>query len=281
MKFLYAAVCVLVFSAGILLANHPVLVEGNCNNPPPNADSVPQPGTCGDYDGDGRIGAAEDGDGDRVFGTIRAALANATGANQNGSVTIVTSGTFAEVVQITGANGNVTLQAAPGVDADIDAVLQGDPGNNARQGAPGIIVNSPGNRRVFIRNLTIRNWTSGIRVLGDSHVSIENCRFDGNTNFGIEVAGNAKVVVDGGSVLGTGFRVSGVGDFPGNSAPNPGAGVLFAEKSTGAVFRTLVSGNFAAGIVNMTHDPIRLRNVYLFDNNKDLIGRFANNPGQF
>lgn len=45
-------------------ANHPVLVEGNCNNPPAGNSAPPTgtPGTCGDYDGDGRIGIAEDND---------------------------------------------------------------------------------------------------------------------------------------------------------------------------------------------------------------------------
>lgn len=133
-------------------ANHPVLVEGNCLNPPAGNPAPPLgslAGTCGDYDGDGRIGTAEDNDGDRVFGTLTRALANATGANQNGRVLIVTSGVFAETLTITGANGNVQLEAAPGVDANIDAVLQGDPGNAARQNAPGIIVDAPDNRPSF------------------------------------------------------------------------------------------------------------------------------------
>ena len=109
-------------------ANHPVLVEGNnCADAGPNVTTVP-PGTCGDFDGDGLIGTAEDTDNntDRIFGTINAALgADRNGASQNGRVTIVTSGRFAEVVNITAANGNVTLEAAPGIEANIDAVLSG------------------------------------------------------------------------------------------------------------------------------------------------------------
>src|SRR3954462_5867265 len=124
-------------------ANHPVLVEGNCDSPVPGTTLV-SPGTCGDFDGDGRIGTAEDTDGaDRIFGTLRAAwgpgtgAAAGTGANHNGSILIVTSGRFAEqliignsgfIVGEGAANpGNVTIEAAPGVEADIDAVLQGDP----------------------------------------------------------------------------------------------------------------------------------------------------------
>ncbi|MBA2614628.1 MAG: hypothetical protein H0U90_02450 [Actinobacteria bacterium] len=113
------------------------------------------------------------------------ALLNATGANQNGKIIIVTSGTFAETVTITGANVNVELEAAPGVNADVDAVLQGDPGNGARQNAPGIIVNVPGDRHVILRNLQVRNWTIGVDVRGDSHVSIEDSRVANNTNWGI------------------------------------------------------------------------------------------------
>src|SRR6266508_1753897 len=42
-------------------ANHPVFVEGNCDTPMPGVTEV-SPGTCGDWDGDGRIGTAEDTD---------------------------------------------------------------------------------------------------------------------------------------------------------------------------------------------------------------------------
>ena len=180
------SLAVIVLASTSLLANHPVFVEGNCLVPPAGNPGAVVPGTCGDYDGDGRIGVAEDNDGDRVFGTITGALGSLpTGANQNGKVIIVTSGVFAEVVNITAANGNVTLEAAPGVNADIDAVLQGDPNSGARQNSPGIIVDSPNNRYVIIRNLQIRNWTSGIQVNGRSRVAIESCRIENNRDYGV------------------------------------------------------------------------------------------------
>jgi hypothetical protein len=76
------------------LANHPVVVEGNCFGPGVGttatglqASPVP-PGSCGDYDGDGRIGAAEDADMDNTYGTITAAI---TAVAANGRVTIVRS----------------------------------------------------------------------------------------------------------------------------------------------------------------------------------------------
>ncbi len=84
------------------LANHPVLVEGNCFGDGAAQRTTVTPGTCGDYDGDGRIGTAEDTDVpfDRVFGTINAAN-SAAGINNNGTITIVASGTFPEIVTIT------------------------------------------------------------------------------------------------------------------------------------------------------------------------------------
>lgn len=259
-----------LFSIVTVWANHPVLVEGNCLVPPAGSSVVLVAGTCGDYDGDGRIGTAEDMDGDRVFGTITAALgASATAANQNGKIIIVTSGVFAEVVVITAANGNVTLEAAPGVEADIDAVLQGDPGSGARQNAPGIIVNSPANRYVIIRNLQSRNWTSGIRVMGASRVAIENCRIENNRDYGIEVTGNARVKIDQTHVLGSGFRS---GAPPVNNTPNPGKGIEFEGSSSGAVFRTEVSGSVAAGISSRTGGEVKLQDVYLFDNRPNLEG---------
>lgn len=257
-------------------ANHPVLVEGNC--PGPASRTNVAPGTCGDYDGDGRIGIAEDTDeADRIFGTINAALGAglidgvSTGANQNGSVTIVTSGVFPEVVRITGANGNVVLQAAHGVEANIEAVLQGAPGNADRQEAPGIIVDSPANRYVVIRNITSRNWTSGIQVNGYSRVAIESCRFDGNIDYGIEVKDNAKVTITKAEVHNSGLRQGAPGT---RTDTNPGKGIEFDDHSSGTVYFSTVSGSFAAGISNETG---RRRNVLVrfsnvFDNNPDLDG---------
>ena len=278
-------------SASTALANHPVLVEGNCNNPP--AGNSTPPGTagaaCGDYDGDGLIGTAEDNDGDRVFGTINGAN-SAAGVSNNGTITIVTSGTFAEQVILT---GNVTLQAAPGVHANIDAVLQGDPGSGARQGQPGIIVNAPANRIVVIRNIQSRNWTSGIQVNGSSRVSIENCILEHNINYGIEVTGSARVKIDQSQVIATGYRQSPAGDFPSAAnRPNPGIGIEFGFSARGAVFRTEVSGSFSAGILVESggfgnnggfgsKQDVVLQDVYLFDNNPDTSGVRNNGNSSF
>lgn len=250
-------------------ANHPVLVEGNCLGDGTAQRTLVPAGTCGDYDGDGRIGTAEDTDApfDRVFGTINAAN-SATGINNNGTITIVASGTFPEVVTIT---GNVTLQAAPGVTANIDAVVQGEPGSVARQGQPGIIVNAPANRYVVIRNIQSKNWTSGIQINGDSRVAIQNSKFENNVNYGIEVTGNARVAISNSEVFASGFRQSGVGDFPGVAAPNPGKGIEFDDNSSGSIFATTVSGSFAAGISDETGPSGRAgrrgSNVCVFNSN--------------
>lgn len=264
--FVSVAAAVALMCPASVWANHPVFVEGNCNNPPAGNPTAVAPGTCGDYDGDGLIGTAEDEDGDRVFGTINGAnAASATGVNNNGTITIVTSGTFSEQVTLT---GNVTLQAAPGVDANIDAVLQGDAAAPARQGTPGIIVNAPSNRRVIIRNIASRNWTSGIQVNGDSRVSIERCRLEHNVNYGIEVNGNAAVQIDKSEIMATGFRLNSGGvDFPTTSTPDPGIGISFEDNSRGSVYRTTVTGSFAAGIRDTSSGNVKQMAVYLFDNN--------------
>jgi parallel beta-helix repeat protein len=266
-----------LWSAADVSANHPVFVEGNCLIPPPNNTNVLAPGTCGDYDGDGLIGVAEDNDGDRVFGTLNAALTTnaATGANQNGRVVIVTSGVFAEQVVITAANGNVTLEAAPGVEANVDAVLQGDPNPGGRQGIEGIIVDAPKDRFVTIRNIVSRNWTEGIQVKGDSSVLIDNCRIENNTNFGIRIKDNAKVKINNTTVAATGFRVSGAGDFPRLNRPNPGNGIDFGGASSGLVCQSCVTGSFGEGIsgkikrTGRHHSAkVELDDVCLFNNNR-------------
>ncbi len=272
--------------AGPAMANHPVLVEGNnCADGGPGVAVVP-PGTCGDFDGDGRIGIMEDTDNatDRIFGTINAALAAANGgANQNGRVTVVTSGRFPEVVSITGANGNVTLEAAPGVEANIDAVLAGDAGNAARQAAPGIVVNAPADRHIAIRNIVSRNWTVGIQVAGDSRVTIESSRLENNVNYGILVSDEARVAIVGCTVSATGFRAGATGNFPTANAPDPGIGIEFEDSSSGLIADTTVTGSFAAGISNETAaggQSVRVRDLDLFDNHPDRSGGFGSGFGK-
>jgi parallel beta-helix repeat protein len=246
-----------------LRANHPVLVEGEK-----------------DFDGDGRLGVDEDNDnatealGNRIFGTITAALGAANGgANQNGRVTVVSSGRFRETVVITGANGNVTLEAAPGVEANIDAVAAGDAaGNAARQNAPGIIVDAPAMRVITLRNLVVRNWTEGIVVRGDSRVAISNCRIENNRDYGIHVVANGRAAVRGCEVTATGFRV-GMGA---DNTPNPGNGIEFEDAASGSVFNTLVSGSAGAGFANKTSSrrgaSVRASHLQLFDNGVDQEG---------
>jgi len=254
-------------------ANHPVLVEGEK-----------------DFDGDGLIGAAENTDGDLVFGTITAALAAANGAAaQNGRVTIVTSGRFAETVNITGA-GNVTVEAAPGVEANIDAVVTGSratdfPGDNvSRQNAPGIVVNSPSfNRIIVLRNLVSRNWTVGVLVMGSSRVTIDNCRFENNVNYGIQVQGSGRVAVTNTHVNGTGYRIGAAGQSPvatppaAQVTPNPGSGIEYETGTSGFIAFTTVTGSFGAGISNEAgQNSLQLLDVVAFDNNPDFEGV---NPG--
>lgn len=242
-------------------ANHPVLVEGNCDSPSPGTTIVNTFGTCGDYDGDGRIGTSEDTDGaDRIFGTISAALgpgtgaAAGTGANFNGTITIVGSGRFAESVNIiNGTQGNVTLQAAPGVEAQIDAVLQGDPagGNNSRQTISGIFINIPATGRVILRNLTIRNWAVGITAAGSSQVTVDNCRVENNLNYGIRAIDSANIFIANSRVHATGYRVGSAGTCPsGTCTPSPGQAIAFEVNSSGSVFHSEISGNFGAAINN-------------------------------
>lgn len=263
------------------LANHPVIVEGNCNNAAdPMFSPVPHPGTCGDYDGDGMIGTAEDNDADRVFGTINGANTTgnaATRVNNNGTITVVTSGLFAETVTLT---GNVTLEAAAGVEANLDAVRQGDPGSAARQSQPGIVVDAPANRQVVVRNIQSRNWTSGFRIKNVSRVALEGVRAEHNINYGIEIDDSARVAISDSEVYATGRRVNPMtGDFPSAaSRPNPGTGIEFDGNSTGTVFFTRVTGSFGAGI-DANKNRVCLALVNVFDNDPDVRGARVSNSG--
>jgi hypothetical protein len=246
-------------------ANHPVYVEGNCDSPVPGTTLVTIAGTCGDFDGDGRIGTAEDTDGaDRIFGTLRAALgpgtgaAAGTGANWNGSIIIVSSGRFAEQLFIgqsgfipgegTGNPGNVTIEAAPGVNADIDAVLQGDPagGNTTRQNSYGIFVLYPPgfDRIVTLRNLTIRNFSEGIASALSSKIHIDRCRIDGNLSAGVHIIDNVQLTITNSTFTGNGRRIGGP-----SATPNPGNGLTVDGGNAQArISDSTFSHNFGAGI---------------------------------
>jgi parallel beta-helix repeat protein len=222
-----------------------------------------------DFDGDGMLGSTEDTDNatDRVYGTLGAALNPGNGAiNQNGRVTIVTSGRFPESVTITAANGNVVLEAVPGVDANIDAVLSGSPDSITRQALPGIIVNAAANRIVTLRNLVSRNWTDGIQINGASRVNIDRCRVEQNINFGIRILGSAKVVISNSQINGNGFRQA---MPPANNTPTPGVGIRFESQSSGTISNSSINSNMAAGISNMTGNSsaVLLSGINIFDNN--------------
>lgn len=256
-------------AAKVFAQGHTVLVEGNCDSPVPGTTLV-APGTCGDYDGDGRIGSAEDTDGaDRIFGSINAALGTGTGAaagtgiNHNGRVLIVTSGRFYEAIYIganlcgagcpgAGSPGNVTLEAAPGVSAVIDAMFQGDPtgGNNARLISTGIAISYIPNtttgltREVVLRNLTVRNFARGTEISHNARVLIDNCRFENNQNYGILLNFGTLAVIRNTQVSGTGFRSVAAG------APNPGHGVSLESNAQARIVDSVITHNANAGVAN-------------------------------
>lgn len=274
-------------------ANHPVLVEGNCDSPVPGTTLV-SPGTCGDFDGDGRIGTAEDTDGaDRIFGTINAAMgpgtgaAAGTGANHNGSVIIVASGRYAEQVYIgqqlggpgspgTASPGNVTLEAAPGVHAEIDAVLQGDPagGNATRQNGVGIEIGhllAFSDRIVTIRNLTIRNFTRGVAHQTFANVVIDNCRIAHNLANGIYATSGGNLVIRNSVIEGNGRRIGGP-----SAVPSPGEGlVVLSNGPQVRIVDSVFAHNVAAGINNLSASSISIYKVATYFNNPNLSGVVA------
>src|ERR1051325_6076839 len=279
-------------------ANHPVLVEGNCDSPVPGTTLVTVAGTCGDYDGDGRIGTAEDTDGaDRIFGTLNAALgpgtgaAAGTGANFNGKIIIVSSGRFAERLYIgqagliqgetggTANPSNVEIEAAPGVEADIDAILQGDPagGNVTRTGQIGIFVVYPAGVTglVSLRNLQIRNWSEGIAAALSSRVHIDNCRIENNLNYGIHAIDSSQISITNTQVTATGRR-TGVAA----STTTAGDGLRVQDTAKARVSDSTFSHNTGNGIINSGTGSVNLFKVGAFFNGVDTAGAItiATNP---
>jgi len=246
------AAATILFSGGVF-ANHTVLVEGEQ-----------------DYDGDGLLGADEDTDGDQVFGTI---MGGVSGVSDNGRVMIVTSGRFMEQVFLMG-NGVTVLEAAPGVDAVVEAFQGGGDAeaNNTRQQQPGIIVHSDGSFPLEIRNIVSRNWTDGIQIRGAARVTLDDVRVDSNVNYGIHVLGDSKVVITDSQINSSGYRRSGsLGLTPGGDiAPSPGVGIAFKDSASGYISLTTVSHSFGTGI--MSNGQVRLLGNTVFDNSPNYDG---------
>lgn len=246
--------------AGPAMANHSVLVEG-----------------AADFDGDGLIGTDEDTDGDGVFGTLQAAV---NGVGNNGRVTVVTSGTFLEQVLITtnappAGGGVLVLEAAPGVNANIEAFESGGlnpdgaAGNGVRQNQPGIVINSDGTFPVELRNLVIRNWTAGIVVNGGANVTIDKVTMDSNTVAGVVVNDDSSVAIVNSNVTGSGKRRSGSEGV----TLAEGVGIQFNDSATGAVSNTTVAHNGGPGIevTSRNRRGVNLQNNTLLNNNPDTV----------
>lgn len=260
-------------------ANHPVLVEGNCDSPVPGTTLVSPPGVCGDFDGDGRIGTAEDTDGaDRIFGTLTAALgpgtgaAAGTGANFNGRIIIVKSGRFSETVASPATtntmlhlvgNGHIQIEAAPGVEANIDAVFQGDPagGNNTRQAAHGMLISMNPGGSVTLRNLTIRNFSIGIKVMGATRLLMENCRVDNNLDVGVHVVEQARVAIENSQINATGRRI-------GTGVPTTiyGHGLLIEQTGSVVISNSIIANSLGFGVLNSSQTPSTRFHLVLANN---------------
>jgi hypothetical protein len=222
-----------------------------------------QPGTCGDHDGDGLIGVAEDEDMDNNFGTINAALA---AVGQNGTVTVVEHGTFPETVRLQPVEGaSVTLEAAPGVRANLDAVVQGQAGNAERATRPGIYVKGCAACRVTVRNLAIRNFTRGVNVVGRSRVVLQRLRVDGNLHYGISAVDRSRIAIHGSSVNATGYRK----DAAGVAKARPGIGIRIGEEARAFIGYTQVTYSRSAGI-KARRSRVELRRVDTFGNHPNL-----------
>ncbi len=261
----FCAHVILVLSVTCVSAQTSLLVEGNCGDP---ATTSTAPGTCGDYDGDGRIGTAEDIDGDKVFGSIYEAT-NVVNFDPNGGiVSIVTSGNFTGQINISGRRGTVTLQAAPGVQATVDNALL-LPGSDTDLDFPfSISIESSSDRYVVLRNLTFRYCLfSAIDVRGDARVAIEGCHLENNEDVGINVNDNARVTISHTKVF-----ASNNGQTMVNSAS--GAGILFSNNSSGSIFQTTVSGTRGVGISNRTGraNAVCAYLVNVFDNTTNFSG---------
>ena len=251
----------LVFAlAGSLLA------VARSGSPPPGEPPTPDHTVLlegdADFDGDGRRGAAEDADGDHVFGT----LAGIPGFAPTGPVigpiyaynhvVIVTSGVFFEPLRTSFATAT-TIEAAAGVRAVSDAR-----GSETMPGQPIGAIALSADHRVVLRNLTFRHWHVGVEVLATASLFVDGCHFEDISDnrssvtvpIGVRVSENATAVISGCSFTRCGD--------PSNSG---GAAIRFEAGAKGVVKDTNAINNHGAGIIR--NDPrVRVINSVVFGN---------------
>jgi len=262
-KFLLPALALAVLvlanaPAALAQANRTVFVEGNCNDFTP-APVRAHPG-CGDYDGDNAIGTTEDGDGDNVYGTINGALTAIAGS---GRVLVVTSGTFFDPLTVSLTTGHVQIEAAEGVEANIDPVRPGDPAgpggpNVARQENIGMLLSGLAGSSLTLRNLTVRHWAIGVRATGSVRLVVEHCRFNNNRDYGIQMLTLSRITMNNSQIAHTGRRDGGT--------PSPGNGIQFDDQSGGYLSNSVVANSVGIGVFQNSDFNVVLCRMVLSDN---------------
>lgn len=230
-----------------------VFVEGNC--------ATSEGGNfCGDYDNDERVGGFEDVDGDNVYGTINGALSALGGGN--GRVVIVKSGTFGQQIAVSLGTGHVQIEAADGVEANIDAtVWLSTTGNTVREQGIGLLLSGQPGTSITLRNLTIRNWLIGMRVAGSVRLIVEHCRFDNNLNYAIQMLALSRITMTRSRIAHTGRRLVSV-----NPPPSPGTGIQFADQAGGVLHDSVILNSVGAGVHQNSAFNVGLCSMILADN---------------
>ena len=202
-----------------------------------------------DSDGDGRVGAAEDADGDAVYGSFGAAW-QALLARGGGEISITRSGDYpvAALAPVpVGFAGIVTISAASGVSATLSGA-----------GGIGLDVGA----RVVVRGVKLRGFATGVAVRGGGSLLLDNSVIDGCSDFGVHVAEGGTALIRDCSILSTGV---------GALRPAASIGVCFERASSGQLRRTAIWEGQGAGLVKRS-TRVRLYQLDLHHNRRD-VGR--------
>lgn len=105
-------------------------------------------------------------------------------------------------VRISGVTANLPRDTAITVEANCELEIV-DSNITAWQG-----IEAGGNRRVVIRNSTIRATGTGIRADGNKHIELINSTVIASGGPGVEASGIAHVLVEGGRVEGTPLAIT-------------------------------------------------------------------------
>jgi hypothetical protein len=226
----------------------------------------------------GEIDALDSGD----FGPV--SIGKSVSIVAQGVVAGVQQAPFLDAIDVTGSNVTVVLRGLTieGVGAGNDGIVFDPDGGELHiedctinGWSAGILVQSAGSSKLFIKDTIVRNNSFGIdfEPSGPATViaSLDNVRIENNSGEGVQALGNATVSVRNSVAAGNGIGFIAEDSGPGRPA------VINLESTIASGNGTVVDANGANSTINMSNVTVVDNTTGLLATNGGHIVSFGNN----